>query len=462
MSDRAALEVLASLRLEDGSRWGEQATPVQWADARSVLSPDGPRRHWISRARGYSKTTDLGAMTVAAMLTPSVLPDGARAFACARDRDQARLLVDALRGFVVRTPGLRGAIEVGAYDAKARNGRVTLEAIAADASGAWGLLPHWVVVDELCQWPETPSARELWQAVSTSLPKVATSRLAIITTNGAPGHWSRGVYEHAVADSLWTVAETRGPAPWMSTEELESERRRLPASTFARLFENEWAQSEDRLFDPDDVRACALLAGGLDPTPGERYAIGVDLALRNDRAAVATCHAERDGDERVIVCDQLDVFTPSRGRDIDMRQVEDLVLARAMTYGRAAAVFDPAQAWQMMQSLRRRGLRVIEHTFSASSNSRRALALLQLVRERRLKIPDDPELIDELVNLRLVERAPGVYRHDHDVGKHDDRATALGLAALHLLEQRRGVVRFRHAGNDFGDEWATVPAIGAP
>lgn len=456
MSTERAVELLAALVLEDGRPWGEAATEVQWADARAVLGsvgdPSAIRRHWVSRARGYSKTSDLAAMTLVAMIV--LLPDGAKAYAVARDRDQARLLVDAMRGFVMRTPQLRGAVTFEVYGAASRGGAVCLEVIPADAAGAWGLLPHWVVIDELCQHPETPSARALWEAVTTSLPKVAASVAVVITTSGAPGHWSREVYEHALEDELWRVSETHGPAPWMDPAELASERARLPESSYLRLFENEWAQSEDRLFDPDDVRSCATLPGELDPVPGVRYAIGVDLALRNDRAAVATCHAEGDGIDRKIVCDRLDVFTPSRHREVDLQVVEDLVCVRAGQYGRADCVFDPAMAWQMMQRLRRQHVRVVEHTFSASSNSRRALALLQLVREHRLVLPEDDELIDELLNLRLVERAPGVYRHDHDQGKHDDRATALGLAALHLLEHGPHTVRFRHEGNQFGADWA--------
>jgi len=49
-------------------------------------------------------------------------------------------------------------------------------------------------------------------------------------------------------------------------------------------------------------------------------------------------------------------------------------------------------------------------------------------------LPDDPELIDELANLRLRETSPGVLRIDHDPDKHDDRAIALALAAHRLAQ----------------------------
>lgn len=58
-----------------------------------------------------------------------------------------------------------------------------------------------------------------------------------------------------------------------------------------------------------------------------------------------------------------------------------------------------------------------------------------LLREHRLALPDDPELLAELANVRLRETTPGVFRLDHDAGKHDDRAVSLGLAALALTER---------------------------
>src|SRR5215211_7818774 len=57
-----------------------------------------------------------------------------------------------------------------------------------------------------------------------------------------------------------------------------------------------------------------------------------------------------------------------------------------------------------------------------------------LLRDRRLWLFDDSQLLDELGNVRLKETSPGVLRMDHDPDKHDDRAIALSLAALALVE----------------------------
>lgn len=433
-----AIGLMAQLVLPSGARWGEVATPVQLEDARAVLGGEGPRRTWLGRARGYSKTEDAAAMTVAVMLS-DLEPDD-EAICVARDRDQARIIIDRVRGYVRRTPELAGALKVDQHLVTSRAG-VRLRTVEADAGSAYGLLPVWVTCDEICQWPDTAGARTLWEAISTSLPKHAKSRAVLISTAGDPGHWSRKVYEHALADPLWSVRDTHGPAPWMDAAELESERRRLPASSWLRLFENRWAAGEDRLLDHEDVAACLTLDGPLEPVAGRRYVLGVDLALRRDSAVVA-CGSRVDDQ---VVIDHLDVFEPRKGRDIDLSAVEDCVLARARQY-RASAVFDPAMGQQMIQRLRKQGTKVVEHTFTVSSNSARTLTLLQLVREHRLRIPRSERTAEELVNLRVREVSPNVYRHDHDPSRHDDIATAISLVAHHLVSRpARGRLHFTGA-----------------
>jgi hypothetical protein len=101
-----ALRLLSALVLEDGRAWGDVAEPWQLADARAILDPvpGEPRMHFLTRSRGSSKTSDLAGVALACMLFE--LAPSARCFALSADKDQSRNLVDAVSGFVARTPGL--------------------------------------------------------------------------------------------------------------------------------------------------------------------------------------------------------------------------------------------------------------------------------------------------------------------------------------------------------------------
>ena len=424
-----ALDVLGALRLEDGREWGEAATPEQWEDAEAILDPSSPPYSFLTRARGYSKTSDLAGICIAAMLAQ--LPAGSSLYALASDRDQGRLITDAMAGFVARTPELSGSIGVDSFKATAKNGS-TLEVLAADAAGAWGLRPAFVIVDEVCQWATTGKPKQLWEAVTSALAKVDGARMVVLSSAGDPAHFSHRILEHAYSDPLWRVHEIPGPPPWANQARLEEQRRRLPESVYARLFENRWTASEDRLTSLADLRACVTLNGPADYVDGGTYFVGVDLGLKSDRTVCAVVHGERTGPDTVVNLDRMAVWSGTRATPVDLGAVEAWLLEAATKY-RARIVGDPWQAVGMFQRLRSQGVQVEEFTFSQQSIGRLATTLHLAIRDHHLALPPDEELIDELANVRLRETSPGVLRMDHDPDKHDDRAIALALGVQAVL-----------------------------
>jgi len=111
------------------------------------------------------------------------------------------------------------------------------------------------------------------------------------------------------------------------------------------------------------------------------------------------------------------------------------LLHASKDYNNAALIFDPWQAAGTMQRLRTQGVRVVEFSFTAASVGKLAVALHNALRNRSLALPDDPDLIDELSNVRIRESTPNVYRLDHVPGQHDDRAISLALCVSHLLDK---------------------------
>ncbi len=441
-----ALDLLYALRLEDGRRWGEAAAAFQRDDAQAVLDLESATPyHFLTRSRGGSKTSDLAGVAIAVQLAQA--PAGARLPGIAADRDQGRLLVDAVAGYVERTPELRGSLDVQAYRVVAARSGAVLEVLAADEAGAWGLRPYFLVADELAQWGTSSGPRRLWEATSSAVAKRSDARLVVLTTAGDPSHWSRRVLEHALADPLWRLHEVRGPAPWLDPARLAEQRRRLPESLYRRLFENEWTAADDRLAAPDDLAACVTLAGPLPPQSRVRYAIGLDVGLKADATVAAVCHGERilgggTGGRMVgarVVLDRMEVWRGSRRRPVRLVEVEEWLEEASRAYGRAPVRFDPWQAVGSAQRLQARGVRVEEYPFHPRSIARLASTLLTLVREQALDLPEDEELLDELRNVRLRESTPGVLRLDHDPDRHDDRVIALALAASHVVEGMRGL-----------------------
>jgi hypothetical protein len=87
------------------------------------------------------------------------------------DQEQGALAIDSIAGFLARTPRLAGRVEVQSRRVLVPSTGASLDVLAADAAGAWGLRPAGVFVDELTQWTDTPQPRRLWEAVSSAVAK---------------------------------------------------------------------------------------------------------------------------------------------------------------------------------------------------------------------------------------------------------------------------------------------------
>ena len=426
-----ARDVLASLRIEDERPWTDAATDWQLEDALAVLEGEQPY-NFLTRARGASKTSDLAAVALSLLLAAD---DAARLYWLGADTDQGRLAIDAIAGYVARTPSLGDHVEVQTRRVLALNSGAALDVLAADSAGAWGLRPFAVFCDELANWQDTTHPRRVWEAVSSAVAKLPTARLVVLTTAGDPAHFSAKILEHAIDSPMWRVHEVPGPAPWMDEDRLAEQRARLTESAYARLFMNEWTEAEDRLTTVDAVRECVTHDGPLDYESKRTYVVGLDLGLKRDRTVGTVCH--REGSR--VVLDRIATWQGSRLRPVRLSDVEEWVEQASRAFGRAHVILDPWQTVGLAQRLRARGLRVEEYAFTAQSVGRIAGTLYGLLRDRNLALPNDEELIDELAHVRLKETAPGVFRLDHDTGRHDDRAISLALAATHLLrEPERG------------------------
>jgi hypothetical protein len=152
--------LLGALVLEDGRRWGDAAVPCQLQDARAVLDERSPTPfHFLTRARGYSKTSDDAGMNVAVMLEQ--LPPGARLYAVAADRDQGALIVESSRR-------------------RSLNSQSSGRSRQA-APGPW--LPSRFVLIGRCRYP---AVNPCYQAVPNQRRQAAVERVSRRPADGSP------------------------------------------------------------------------------------------------------------------------------------------------------------------------------------------------------------------------------------------------------------------------------------
>jgi phage terminase large subunit-like protein len=434
-----ALDLVFAQVLEDGRRWGEAAEPFQIEDVRAMLSPDPPN-NFLTRARGSSKTADCALVANALMLAEA--PLGSKLVVLAADVDQGRIFLDFMRGFAERTRMLREKLVFTQTSAYAPATNVRLTVMASDAASIWGLGPYFAFCDEVAQWPDTARAQRTFDALATSTFK-RNGRLAVITTAGDPAHWSYKLWEHAGQDPAWRRHDVPGPSPWMSAEALAAEERRLPAFLFARLFGNEWTGDDDRLTTLHDLRARAVISQPLPPMAGNQYFIGLDLSQTRDNTVAVVGHGERaiEGVGQIgkthVVVDAVRVWHGSPDQPISLDEVEVEVVQLAREYRGAKIVLDNWQGAQLAERLQKvHRQRVEARQFTEALAMRVASTLVELFRNKAVSLLDDPEFIDELAHVRLVDAGQRGFRLAHDSNRHDDHAVALGLMAIEALRPR--------------------------
>jgi hypothetical protein len=379
-----ALDLMHALVLDNGRRWGEVATDVQRANARAVLEP-GPadaRLHWLEAPKGYSKSTDTAGLALAWLVADAQeLVEG---YAVAGDLDQANRLLDKARGLVARS-GLGGLVRVEAHRLLNVRSGARVVALAADAPTAEGLLSPLYICDEVPRWPDTRSARGVWTAVFSSLPKWPGARLVALGHAGDPAHWSYKLRERARTSGAWRFTRVPGPTPWLSPADLDEQRALLLPSEYARRHLNIWQAGEDRLASREDVAACVGDYDLLEPQPRTRYVGGLDVGLTHDRCVVTVAHQETGG--RVVV-DRQDVWQGSRARPVNLGEVEAFLRELWRAY-RCPFRVDPFQAVHLAQRLRADGIPVEEFAFSSQSVGRLAVTLYRLLADRLLLLPDE-------------------------------------------------------------------------
>lgn len=318
----AALELLAALPLEDGTRWGERAEPFQIESARAILdtSPTAPRRHFDMRGRGMSKTTDTAAVVLVLLLTKA--PASSTSHVYAADEEQAELTLDAMRGFIDRAQlGAQLRVSTSSVTNTANGATFTIE--TSDGASAFGKRPWLQVVDELAVWPNTSNARTLWSAIVSAVPKVRGSRLIVITTAGSPTGICARVWAEAETSPHWRTSKSAGPAPWWSADDIEATRAALSASEWRRLILCEWAEGDDALTSPEDVEA-AIRSGSavLPKRTGVEYVAALDVGTRRDLTALVVGilrSAKRGASSSSTECSRGDVKTARADASISLR-----------------------------------------------------------------------------------------------------------------------------------------------
>lgn len=413
----------------------------------------GPMRFMSILARGHNKSSEEAWLAAALTLSSKRNIEG---YILAADRDQGRLIVQAVRDLLGLNEWIADYVKVTKDTISGPGGAITV--LPCDARSAMGLRGNFYIADEIVHWKRQTE----WNALVTGLRKVTPCVFCVLSNAGLLGSWQHDAFLDAQTDPEWSLFYRTGTlASWLSAEGIARDRRLVPPSEARRLYDNEWIDPaiEHDYLRRSEVEACvdsSLLFRLRRQVGVSNYVVAIDYGPRRDRTALAVCHADRDG---VVIVDRLEVWQGSPDAPVQIDRVEKWIDDVRKAFNPVCWVIDPYQMEGTIQRMQNSGLPVEPFRSRAGQgNFEMAQHLRALIVERRLRwyegagVLGGESLADELVALR-VKKMPYGFRFDHENQKHDDRAVCLGMAALKAVE---------HAPDGLAKPGPFVPVQRAP
>ena len=232
-----------------------------------------------------------------------------------------------------------------------------------------------------------------------------------MSSAGSPSHPGHK-RDTAEKSRHWRTSLRPGPPPWWTPAAVEAAQEQLLPAEYRRLVSCEWAEGEDSLTTPKDLRACVGNYRVLEPVPRRQYVLGLDVGIRRDATCLSVGHLETGPAGRKVVIDAVTTWSGSRTNPVSPVDVQQAVVATSRRYGRAKLVFDFHQAAMLTEQLRSAAGCGAEYVFSVSGINRLARALHGAIRDRGITLPDDDDLLAELESVKLVETGAGFRRSE--------------------------------------------------
>lgn len=401
--------------------------------------PGTIRRSWQERPRGHSKTGDLAAQVAWVLFASKRRLTGNGA---AADKQQAKLLRDAIAELVILNPWLGRFLDVQLHKVVNPRTRAELRILSSDAATAYGEKPDFIVCDEVTHWLGKGGAK-FWDTMFSASAKLPWCLLSVITNAGLGmgSLWQWKAREYARKHpTRWFFSRLEGPvASWIGAGDLAEQRAMLPAEAFRRLWLNEWVQGTGDAIDPDDIAAAITRPGPM--TVAEiraarvpwAFAGGLDLGIKHDHSAISILGTQYgSGRIRLAACES---WAPTKGNQVDVEAVEKSAIRLHEQFGLAGYWYDPSQAQYLAQRLRRRGIEMVEVSFVGKSADLMARDLMTSFRGRQIELYDDPRLIHDLHQLTIMQRRRGyALAAVADETGHADRAIAMAMPLPAMVE----------------------------
>lgn len=429
----------------------DDGSPIKLEDhqkriLKAAFTPDSngvlPYKTVIYSAPKKSGKTAIGAV-VGLWFTYTVDPPN-EVYICANDLEQSQGRVfKSAKKMIERNPALLNEAEkLTTTEIIIKNG-TEIKAIANEYAGASGANQGLSLFDELWGYMSERS-RRLYEEL-TPVPTRKNSIRFITTYAGFEGEselleelYKLGLKGQKlfsdlpvfVNGDLFMYWDHEPRMPWQTPEYYESQRSQLRSNTYLRLHLNEWVSSESSFFDMDKWDNCVdPLHRPPDPSKRITLDVGVDVAIKKDRAAVVSAYRRGSQDSRMLCLGPKRFWQPSPEDPLDLEEtIEKYLMELSEKYYIREILYDPYQFHRSATTLAKKGLKLTEFPQTVPNLTAIGQNLYDLIEFRGLALYPDTELRKEAAMAVGKETGRGLRIVKEKVSHKIDQIIALAEA----------------------------------
>jgi hypothetical protein len=261
---------------------------------------------------------------------------------------------------------------------------------------------------------------QVWEFIRPILAENGGWAIFIYTPRGMNNGWK--LLQQARSEPGWfSQILTADDTHAIPQETLDEERRQMPEALFKQEYYCEFLEGAGQFFRRIDNN---LWDGNLEPENGHTYNLGADLAKYQDWTVLTPASKNT-----------FKVGKQERFQQVDWNLQKARIEAACRRYNLARTRLDATGLGDpIFDDLASQGLPVEPYKFTETS--RRALLdkLAILLEQDKIKIPNDPVLIDELRSFQYTLSETGKVKVAVPEGLHDDAVFSLALAVWDFTE----------------------------
>ncbi len=253
------------------------------------------------------------------------------------------------------------------------------------------------------------------------------------------------------------------PSSFVTDQYLKSQRNKpgMRENLFKRLHKNMWVSEEDSFITDSDFRACLDLSLVRKPKGKIPIWLGLDVGYRNDYTAI---YAVGKKEGRIFSVDHK-IYVPTKTEDLSFDDVKLYLLELNKLYSIQGIAFDPYQAIQLSQDLKKEHINMIELPQTQGNCIAFSQCLFDLIKNKRISFYESETIRESLINCKVIYSSRGWRIVKKSGTKKIDLAIA-GAMAVYQANKADvdSGVRVRAIGGEEEEEdngkWQTVGGFG--